>query len=347
MNMIPSICAALSLALPAAADVSVHSESSTTGYAGMGAFKSKLSRRISGLKSREDGEMKFTGAIMSRLGGGGSTAHILRIDLDKRWDLDVAKKTYRESPIVLPSGSASADPRDPQHTRAEKITHRVKSAKVDVKKTGQTRQINGFAASRYQATLSLVIEEIASKKTAEFGMTSDVWTTPWTPTLKQALEEESRFQKAHLKKLGVDLTPQDRGRFGLDSARMLLSASGSEVEEALGKVSREMSKIEGYVVLTETSWHAPAPKQEKSRPVPEQEEDSALADAAGATSLGGAALGFMGGLAKKAVKQKAAAAVAREPGTPDILVRTEVKSVELKTLASDLFELPAGFKKKT
>jgi|CXWL01.1.fsa_nt_gi hypothetical protein len=346
-NILP-ICAVLFISLSASADVTVVSEASSTGYHGMGASKSKSTRMISGLKSREEGGMQFTGAILGRLAGGGDHAQIVRIDLDKRWDLDVAKKTYREAAIVLPSRkeSAAADKKSTPEREEKKPTHRVKSVKVDVKKTGENRAINGFPSTRYQATLAVEIEEIATKKTSEFKMLNDLWTTPWTKSLREAMDEEARFQKAYLKKLGIDLTPHDRGRFGLESARMMMGASGPEVEEALGKMSRELGKIEGYTILTETSWHAPQPPSSgKKAPVHEEEEGSALSDAAGASSLGGAALGFMGGMAKRAAKKKVAAAVTAKPGAAAFSIRTEVKKIEMKAVAADRFEIPAGYKK--
>ena len=348
MNKFLSLIAVLLMSLSASADVTVVSEAGSTGYHGMGASKSKSTRLVSGLKSREEGGMQFTGAILGRLAGGGDHVSIVRVDLDKRWDLDAAKKTYRESPIVLPRGkdAPAENPKTAPEGKEKKPTHRVKSAKVEVKKTGDKREINGFPSTRYQSTLTVEIEEIATKKTSEFRMLNDIWTTPWTKTMRQAIDEESSFQKAYLKKLGIDLTPHDRGRFGLESASMMMGASGPEVEEALGKMSRELSKIEGYTILTETSWHAPAPPPGKKAPVHEEEEGSALSDAAGANSLGGAALGFMGGLAKRAAKKKVSAAVTAKPGSAAFSVRTEVKKIEVKDIPADRFEIPAGYKKK-
>lgn len=349
MNIILSLVLVVLASLPASADVTVVTEAGSTGYHGIGASKSKSTRLVSGLKSREEGGMQFTGAILGRLAGGGNHIQIVRVDLDKRWELDAANKTYRESAIILPRGKdAPAEGSKPSPGREDKKpTHRVKSAKVEVKKTGENREINDFPTTRYQATLAIVIEEIATKKTAEYKMHTDVWTTPWTKAIRQAMDEESRFQKAYLKKLGIDLDPQDRGRFGLESARMLLATSGSEVEESLSKMSRELSKIEGYTILTETSWHAPAPPSREKAPVHEEEEGSALSDAAGATSLGGAALGFMGGMAKRAAKKKVAAAVTAKPGAAAFSVRTEVKKIEVKAIPADHFEIPAGYKKKS
>lgn len=349
MHNIPFVCALLFISLSASADVTVVSEASSTGYHGMGASKSKSTRMISGLKSREEGGMQFTGALLSHFAGGKERAHILRIDLDKSWELDVADKTYHESAIVLPRGkdAPGKSSKSSPEREEKKPTHRVKSAKVEVKKTGESREINGFPATRYQSTLTVEIEEIATKKTAEFRMQSDLWTTPWTKSIRQALDEESGFQKAYLKKLGIELTPHDRGRFGLESARMMMGASGPEVEEALTKMSRELSKIDGYTILTETSWHAPAPPPGKKAPVHEEEEGSALSDASGATSLGGAALGFMGGMAKRAAKKKVAAAVTPKPGAAEFSVRTEVKKIEVKDIPADRFEIPAGYKKKS
>lgn len=351
------------LLCPAAsfADVTVQYASSSGGYRGMGASESSGTRRVSGAKSREDAQTRFTGAVMGRLGGKKDVAHILRVDLDKRWTLDLKKKTYVEAPLKFALPAADEDEaaaKDAPPRKEEKPTHRVKSARAEVKKTGETKTINGFKTAKWSASLVVVVEELATKKTAEYVMGSDVWATPWTAELRKAMEEEAKFAKAYLKKLGVDVSPQDQGRFGLEGARMLLGSSGPEVGGALSKLARELSSIEGYPVVTETTWRAPAPAAPPAakgkKPAPEMEEDeddgSPLSDAAGAGSIGGAAMGFLGGMAKKAakkkVKQKVKEAVTPDAGKPAFSVRTEVKSVDVGPIPAEKFEIPEGFKKK-
>lgn len=333
-------------ALSVFADVSVQYESASTGYRGIGAYESKGTRSVSGVKAREEANVRFTGAVLGRIGGkkGKDTVTILRVDQDKVWTLDPKKKTYTETPIKLPPPEEEAGEADEAPGKEEKPTHRIKSARAEVKKTGDAKTINGFKASKHSALLAIEVEELETKKVAEYKMTSDIWTTPWTKDLRKAADEEAAFQKAYLAKLGVELSPRDKSRFGLETARLLLAAAGPEVEKALAKLTREMSKIDGYAVLTETAWHTPAPPP-AAKGEQDEDEGSALSDAAGAGSIGGAAAGLLGGMAKRAAKKKAKEAAAPKAGKAAFSIRTEIMKVETSALPKSAFEVPEGYKK--
>lgn len=339
----------LSLCAPAAADVTVGYVSSSSGYRGMGASETKGERQFSGLKARREANVRFTGAVLGLLSGkkGKDVVEILRVDDDKRWDLDLKKKTYRESPITLPPPEPGEPEKKQEKAGDEKPTHRVKSVKADVKTTGETKEINGFKAARHLATLELEIEDLKTKETSKVKMTSDIWTTPWTKSLRAARDEEAKFEQAYLKKLGVDLPVADRERFGLALARSMVSAGESELGRALAKLSRELSRIDGYAVLTQTSWYGSAPPATAKRKSKDEDESSALTEAAGADSVGGAALSFMGGLAKKAVKKKAEKAMEASPDKPAFSIRTEITKVETGGVPPERFEIPKGFAKKS
>ena len=345
------LLAALLLSVPASADFVMETESSNSGYRGFGANETKTVRSVSGVKAREDLNTRFTGAVLGRLGGkkGKDAARILRVDLDKAWELDPKKKTYREMPIKLPppEPEAEAAPDEKKGKREEsKPTHRIKSAKADLKATGESKEINGFPAKKHEASLSIVVEEIETKKTGEYAMLSGIWMTPWTSELKQAGKEEEAFQKAYLAKLGLEISPKDASRFGMQTARMLLAAGGPELERELGKLAKKASKLDGYAVLTETEWRSPAPAAPKPSKGDDDEDDSVARDAAGAGSVGGAALGVLGGFAKRAAKKKAREAAAGDPSKPAFSVRTELKKLEVAELPSETFEVPKGYKLK-
>ena len=127
----------------------------------------------------------------------------------------------------------------------------------------------------------------------------------------------------------------------------MLSAAGPEIEKALTKLTRELSAIDGYPIATETAWRSPAPAAPKDAKVDaDEDEDSALSGAQGADSVGGAALGFLGGMAKKAAKKKIKQAATPDAGKPAISVRTEVKRISAAEVPASEFEIPEGFKKK-
>lgn len=325
----------LSLGPAARADVVIKTAHKNGGFHGIGASSGETTRSVSGVKARDERDKR---------------ADILRVDLDKRWALDLKKKTYVEGPIKFEMpAEGEGGGKDAAPGKEQKPTHRVKSAKAEVKKSGEAKTINGFKTEKWAATLTLVIEEIATKQTAEYAMTTDIWATPWTKELRQAMEEEAKFAKAYLKKLGLELSPEERGRFGADGARAFLRAGGPEVESAIRKMGKELSSLEGYPIVTETTWRSPAPAAPKGQPAaPEEDEDdgNALSDASGASSVGGAAMGVLGGFAKRAAKKKIKAKIKEALGKPAFSVRTEVKSVTVGPVAAETFEIPEGFKKK-
>lgn len=343
----------LALSLPARADVATRVKAQSGGLRGAGAFESTGERWVSGLKAREDGNMRFTGAILGRVGGkkGRDSARILRVDLDKRWDLNPKKKTYRESPISLPPpdpAEAKEDEAPSKPAKEPAPTHKIKRASVSVEKTGETRTINGFKAARHKGVFLVEVEELESGKTSEFKLLADVWTAPWTKDLRKAVEEEARFAKAYMAKLGSKLSPEDQSRFGLAGARALLGAGGPEIERAMAKLKAELGKVEGFPVLTESAWHAPAEDMDKARMDDDMDDDGTdgftddLADGRAEKAVAG----FLGGIAKRAARKKAKEKLAPKPGAPVYSIRTEVLSVSVADVPKDRFEVPAGFKKK-
>ncbi|MEK7232418.1 MAG: hypothetical protein AAB268_01270 [Elusimicrobiota bacterium] len=229
MKILSLALTVLLLSPSAMADVVIKTAYKNGGFHGIGASSGETVRSVSGVKARDEGDRR---------------ADILRVDLDKRWALDLKKKTYTEGPIKfeMPKDQ-KAEGKGAAPGKEEKPTHCVKSAKAEVKKSDEAKTINGFKTGKWAATLTVVIEEIETKKTAEYAMTTDIWATPWTKELRQAMDEEAKFAKAYLKKLGLDLLPEDRERFGADGARAFLRASGPEVEGAIRKMGKEFASI--------------------------------------------------------------------------------------------------------
>jgi hypothetical protein len=274
-------------------------------------------------------------------------------DLDKQWQLDPKKKVYRESPIKLPKGEGGEDSGSNERSKGkeEKPTHRIKSAKAGVEHTGKTKKINGFDTTQHIGTLTVVVEEIETKETSEFSLRSEIWATPWTKDLKKAVDEERKFMKAYVKKMGFDISPEDAGKYGLAMSRMFLHAAGPEIEKAVSKLAKEMGEIDGYPIVTDSAWNTPAPAEKaakKGKKSKDEDEDDgdAITDAAGATSLGGLAGNVFGGMAKRAAKKKAKESMSGKPGAAAYSVRTEVVEVKTSDVDGAAFEIPAGYKKK-
>lgn len=345
--MINLLLLAVLAAVPSSADTVLRQRARSEGFRGMGAFESETTRAISGVKAREEGTFKFTGAILGRLSRKKPGAvEILRVDLDKRWSLDPKKKTYTETSITPKKGEKSEEEAEAPAPsgKDEKPTHRIKKTSFTVKKTDDTKDINGFDARRWAVEFVMEVEELATKEVSVFTMASDHWLTPWTKALRKAAAEEAAFNRAYLKKLGIALTDKDKAKLGLSAVMMLTRAAGPEVQRSLGDMNAKLAKLEGFAVRTESRWlSAPAKGAPKKKAVEEEapEDDEPL-------DLGGGVGGLLGGFAKKAAKKKAAKmaeerATAQE-GKPAFSSTTEVLSVSVELVDAAEFEVPAGFK---
>lgn len=348
--MINLMMLAVLACVPSHADTVLRQRARSEGFRGMGAFESETSRMISGVKAREEGTFKFTGAILGRLSRKKPAAvEILRVDLDKRWSLDPKKKTYTEAAITPKKGEKDEDDEDAKEAQAhadkdEKPTHRIKKTSFTVKKTDDTKKINGFDARRHAVEFVMEVEEIATKEVTVFTMASDHWLTPWTKALRKAAAEEAAFNRAYLKKLGIDLTEKDKARLGLSAVMMMTRAAGPEVQKSLGDMNAKLAKLEGFAVRTESRWlSAPAKGAPKKKAVQEEapEDDEPL-------DLAGGVGGLLGGFAKKAAKKKAAKMAEErttaQEGKPAFSSTTEVLSVSVEPVDASEFEVPAGFK---
>src|SRR5689334_6998931 len=132
MKTILAALLAAASCLPASADSVIRRRSESTGYRGMGAFESESLRKVSGVKAREEGTFKFTGAVLGRLSKKKGAVDIIRVDLDKHWTLDPKKKTYTEASISQPPAEQEKEEREERRReeKAEKSkpTHRIKKA---------------------------------------------------------------------------------------------------------------------------------------------------------------------------------------------------------------------------
>lgn len=345
-----------SLGISAArADVAITSYQRSGGFKGFGAFDGNSEDKIQGLKSRSVQSVKYQNALM-RMAGRGDRNEIIRVDLDKVWELNPKKKTYTERPITPPplkEGKPVGDKPGPaapgKPEKEEKPTHRLKKAEFTVKKTGDKKNINGFATERYLANAIIEVEEIASQEVTSFLLDTNIWTTPWTKTLRQAMDEQLKFSKAYFQKMGLPLSAEKHKAFDASSVRMLLGVSGAKTEETLDNLGKKIASIEGFPVATETVWtvredpNAVARREkEKASTQKAQADDNKVDVSGGAADIAG---GLLGGFAKKKMKERQEKVDAKRAGEPVLSTYYEVKSVGVAPLDAGAFDVPAGYKK--
>jgi hypothetical protein len=316
------------LAGPAIADLKTETLTRASMLTGMGSTEINLVTQYQGDKRTKDHTMKMVGGIGGMFVGKPQTSvEITRLDKDIVWELNPPKKTYTERPIALPAGTETKAER--RQSGPEQKPYKIVKSELKVTKTGAAKDINGFACREYLVTWEVVMEDTASKGKVTQVMTTDLWNTPLTDKLKQAQRVETEFNRSYVKKLGVEMSPQETDRLG---AGMLTSMYGLDPKETAGKleeVGKEMAKVEGYPIVTEVKWQV---KNDSAAKKPEPKEELEEPP----TSLGG----LIGNKIAKSIAPS-------KPKEEGVMFSSyhEVKSVSLDALPETTFEVPDGYKK--
>ncbi len=331
---------------PVYADVTVERVFKSGGFGGVGASESQQKEYIKGIKKREDSTMKFTGAILGRLAGEQSTSAVYRVDKDLIWDINHPKKSYTERPIFMPAGkvpsTAEKDTNKAGREGEKEEEVRIIRNEFKVEATGKKKTINNFPCEQYILTWLVEMENVKTKDRSTNQMTTELWNTTEDARIRTLEKEESEFNQAYMKKLGIEMTQQDIQKFGL-------SMLGSAMGDAADSLKKEMSKIKGYPIVTSVRWEARADEKTGAQQKPEarkeqEKEQEGDEDMDISKGLGG----IMGGFMKKKMieKQKEKKAREEEKGTKPIFESySEIKGIDTSTLADSLFDVPTGYKK--
>ncbi len=233
------------------ADVTVERYYKTSGIGGLGAFESNEKESIKGQRKFVASEKKTKSKLLGKFMGDGKSSVIYIVEKDTVYTLNHAKKTYTKRSISPPKeddkGARSEERYSEESGGEEEEKTRVVKNELKMKKTGEKKTINGFPCSEYLLTWLVETENIETKERSKSLMTGEFWTTPETKKIRQLKEDEGRFNRAYLKKLGVEMSPADMKRFGLSMLGAMAGSSGKD----LGK---EMSKMKGYPIVTSIKW---------------------------------------------------------------------------------------------
>ena len=323
------------------ADVTVESFFKTGGIGGMGASEIQQKEYVKGLKKREDTKTKFTGAILGRLTKEQSGSIVYRVDKDVTWNIDHSGKSYTEQPIYVKieeEPSAEDEGKDEgKEDEEEKKEDEVKIIRNEFKvnATGAKKTINGFPCEQYILTWLVETENVKTKERAKNVMTTELWNTPEDGNIKMLMKEEGDFNQAYMKKLGLEMSPEEINKFGL-------KAMGAVMSSAAEDLKKEMSKIKGYSIVTAVKWEAESDKHKKAEKeeVPEvsEDEDKGIDISKG---LGG----IMGGLMKKKMEEKKKKDKEEKGDKAIFESYNEIKGIDTSALADSIFDIPAGYKK--
>lgn len=267
-----------------------------------------------------------------------TTSTIVDLDREVFINIDHKKKEYTEMTFeyyrnMLKSMGGKAE----EKQEREKSEPEVKvSFDVKVDKTGEKKNIAGYNTEKVILTMTA-----KGEKQAEGGNAGEmdkggmiITSTNWLSTEVKGYDEVIAFHKAFAEKLGM--TPGG----GLAGMIEKLMKSNPQLAEAMKKLEEEGKKFQGVSLLTESvfeTWaqpssaHAGAPEA-----MPEEQEKP--------KSVGGLLGGFGKKLGQKAMKKDDNA----DSSGRNVLMEsmTEISEISNASLNSELFVVPAGYKKK-
>jgi hypothetical protein len=310
---------------------------STGGIKGMGAAEGVMIHRIQGEKKWDSSNLKFTGAVLSKLAGETETVTITRVDKGLTWALDTKKRSYSETPIKPLKMPAVEKPQ--REEKPEKPTVRITKSEFSVKKTGANETINGFPCEEYLVTWLLEMEDLETKALSHSTMMTNLWTTPETAVIRKVQSEEQRFNRALAKLLGTEMSTEEARQMGMAAMAAMSRASQEEIQKGLVRVKNEMAKIKGYPIRTVIHWNSEGQGREGGG-----REDAAKQEKP--TELSGGLGGLVSGLLGKAVQKKTEEKMAGEKGAAFFSSTMEVKSLSADPVSEASFDIPAGYVKR-
>lgn len=327
---------------------------STTGFKGFLASEGTQDSYTFPAMRRTNRTSKFSGSILSKIGGSQNTSDIVRLDKGVEWQADNKKKNYQECAIGDCKGlgqslSAAFDAEQQGEFEEDEadlppdcvIT--VTEHKFDISKTGQNREVNGFPAEEYEIDWRYNAKDDAGGK-LENLFKINVWTTPQTAAMSEALNVQNQFDASYTKALDDGYPDALTKAIPRDAIAMLerfFMDALSDVDSA--KLKQMMSNtipIEGFPVSSKTKWDArnttcAAPKE------PEQAEEKNRLDTSSFK-------GLLGSVGKQIVNQeidKKAAEKAREIELAPIFIYIlDVTSVEMADIRESQLSVPANYK---
>lgn len=315
-------------------------------FRGFGKFGLALSEKLTADQKWSDSKSDFKGqGIAGGLAGKtilrpGDTGEIIDLPAMSIYELNNKKKEYTVRPIKkLTEELAGEEPeaREELEEKEEEVESRIKIIRSEfkVEDTGEESVINNFNVRKYLVHWLTEWEDTETGEKGTNSLDTFVWTTPMSDTLQKAQEEEFKFSKAYLEKIGLSVDKMQQDILGTNWLS-ILDSFGKERGKAqrdFSKFAQEMQKIKGYPIVIDGKYYSTGSKPTAESAEGEQEESSK--DVKGA----------LGGLLKKTLKKKPAQA---EGGAqePSLTYYTEVVELSLADLGANDFQVPAGYKKK-
>ncbi len=210
---------------------------------------------------RSESTVTGVGTLARFLGDASADARIERLDRKLVWTLDAKTKRFSECPL---KGCPAPLPRKLPEKKSEEDKARdaqcrltIGNTTFSVEPTGQKRSINGFDAEQYDVKWLATLRDNASRKSIS-AVSMDLWTTPITPAMKDAMALEKAYARAHDKILGTAtktdrlvVLPAEVGK--MISSRLSAHVSPSDRAAFLAG-AKKLDRVKGWPILMDVTW---------------------------------------------------------------------------------------------
>ncbi len=232
------------------------------GVKGFPAFESTTRTYTRANMQRSESTVTGVGTFARFLGGASTDTRIERLDRKLAWTLDAKSKLYSECPLKGCPASIARKPPEKKTAEDDKARDpecrlKVSNTAVKVEATGQKRSINGFYTEQYDVKWLVTFRDNASRN-ATSALSIDLWATPVTPALKDAMTLERTYGRAHDNILGIDADTDRTAMLPPAAARMIssfLSPYVSPTDRANFLAgAKKPDKMKGQPILMNVTW---------------------------------------------------------------------------------------------
>lgn len=316
---------------------------SAVSFGGFGKFTTHSKSKIDGLQKREDTQKDFKGEgfmanMMSQMfAKSGNTGEITKLQEMKIYNLNYADKQYYVTPIekldwkhMNEQGNEEVAGKNEEEENNIKIIRNV----FKVTDTGQTKKINQFNCRKYDILWVSEWQNMENGQKGTDSLHSVVWTTKLNPQLQKASEEEMKFNKKYMEKIGLPLDETQSEMLGMNWLSMYKNMNrgqGAQYKTDNAAAFKQLQKIKGYPVVIDGKFYLKRPKKAGSA----QKEDEQI------TSLNG----LFGSVMKKAMKKKEKKPQPVNGFKMAFSYYTEIVQFKSAGIPAKAFEIPAGYTK--
>jgi hypothetical protein len=234
----------------------------SNGIKGFFPFESTDRHFVRANLRRDDSTFKGTGTFSGYLIGKHSGTEITRLDRKLKWSLNTDKEEYTECPLTgcikpskqhQPERQNEAKPPEAQHESG--CTMHIANTSFTVKSTGQKKSINGFDTDEYKVAWIVNLADKEARKTTS-TLDIDVWTTPMTASMRDALGVEESFSRAYS---GTVTETAKKQILPAEAAKLISAYLASTLKpgdlNAFLDAGKQLEKIKGYPISTHLAWN--------------------------------------------------------------------------------------------